>query len=136
MPSLLLMLNTEDDIQPKISLVTKQKFSHAILPGLYYSFYISLVNQSAACALLTASYFASQFFLLSSLMYLVIRYLGGHFEDQFFLRNNEQNKFYKTNLEMLQGIFCERGCIFELLGITKNMYRRINNFISYSMCPM
>lgn len=57
MPSLLLMLNNEDDIQPKISLVTKlmllQNLTGAMLQLLNF-----LSKKKVSCQCILASWFA------------------------------------------------------------------------------
>lgn len=57
MPSFLLMLNTEDDIQPKISLVTKlmllQNLTRAMLQLLNF-----LSKKKVSCQCILASWFA------------------------------------------------------------------------------
>lgn len=59
MPSFLLMLNTEDDIQPKISLVTKlmllQNLTRAMLQLLNF---LSKKKKKVSCQCILASWFA------------------------------------------------------------------------------
>lgn len=83
MPSFLLMLNTEDDIQPKISLVTKlmllQNLTRAMLQLLNF-----LSKKKKSQLPMHLSFLVClNFFLPYSLVYLITRYFGRFFEDEF-----------------------------------------------------